>query len=179
MPTWPATATRSILRPQEISNHPELIRRLGCIAMNGMIEADIYGNVNSTHIMGITDPERHRRLGRLRAQRLCLDLHDALDRQGRHDLRIVPHGHHVDHIEQDVQVIVTEQGLADLRGLPQAAGAKSSSRTAPIRTIGRRWRTISGGPKQGPTASSRRACSAKHCHGTSASSRRVRCGVDL
>src|SRR5690606_6450954 len=25
---------RLILRPQEISNHPELIRRLGCIAMN-------------------------------------------------------------------------------------------------------------------------------------------------
>ncbi|HSH26398.1 MAG TPA: acetyl-CoA hydrolase/transferase C-terminal domain-containing protein, partial [Wenzhouxiangella sp.] len=43
---------RIILRPQEISNHPELIRRLGCIAMNGMIEADIYGNVNSTHIAG-------------------------------------------------------------------------------------------------------------------------------
>src|SRR5690606_23688312 len=38
---------RILLRPQEISNHPELIRRLGCIAMNGMIEADLYGNVNS------------------------------------------------------------------------------------------------------------------------------------
>ncbi|MGZ7144857.1 acetyl-CoA hydrolase/transferase C-terminal domain-containing protein, partial [Streptococcus pyogenes] len=43
---------RIVLRPQEISNHPELIRRMGLIAMNGMIEADIYGNVNSTHIMG-------------------------------------------------------------------------------------------------------------------------------
>ena len=41
-----------VLRPQEISNNPEIIRRLGVIAMNGMIEADIYGNVNSTHIMG-------------------------------------------------------------------------------------------------------------------------------
>jgi succinyl-CoA:acetate CoA-transferase len=41
-----------VLRPQEISNHPELIRRLGCIAMNGMIEADLYGNVNSTHVCG-------------------------------------------------------------------------------------------------------------------------------
>ncbi|WP_287103545.1 acetyl-CoA hydrolase/transferase C-terminal domain-containing protein, partial [Brevundimonas sp.] len=41
-----------ILRPQEISNHPELIRRLGCIAMNGLLEADIYGNVNSTQVMG-------------------------------------------------------------------------------------------------------------------------------
>src|SRR5690606_7648236 len=43
---------RILLRPQEISNHPEVIRRLGCIAMNGMIEADIYGNVNSTHVAG-------------------------------------------------------------------------------------------------------------------------------
>ena len=43
---------RIVLRPQEISNHPEVIRRLGCLAMNGMIEADIYGNVNSTHVMG-------------------------------------------------------------------------------------------------------------------------------
>src|SRR5260221_291236 len=43
---------RIILRPQEISNHPELVRRLGVIAMNSMIEADIYGNINSTHVMG-------------------------------------------------------------------------------------------------------------------------------
>ena len=41
-----------ILRPQEISNHPENIRRLGVVGCNGLIEADIYGNVNSTHIMG-------------------------------------------------------------------------------------------------------------------------------
>jgi succinyl-CoA:acetate CoA-transferase len=44
--------SRIILRPQEISNHPELVRRLGVIAMNSMIEADIYGNINSTHLMG-------------------------------------------------------------------------------------------------------------------------------
>src|SRR5918911_840295 len=43
---------RILLRPQEISNHPEIIRRLGVLAMNGLIEADIYGNVNSTHVMG-------------------------------------------------------------------------------------------------------------------------------
>ncbi|MDU1690485.1 MAG: acetyl-CoA hydrolase/transferase C-terminal domain-containing protein, partial [Bradyrhizobium sp.] len=43
---------RIVLRPQEISNHPEVIRRLGVIAMNGLIEADIYGNVNSTHVRG-------------------------------------------------------------------------------------------------------------------------------
>ena len=43
---------RILLRSEGISNHPELVRRLGVISMNGMIEADIYGNVNSTHIMG-------------------------------------------------------------------------------------------------------------------------------
>lgn len=41
-----------VLRPMEISNNPEIIRRLGVIGMNSMIEADIYGNINSTHIMG-------------------------------------------------------------------------------------------------------------------------------
>ena len=46
------STARIVLRPQEISNHPEVIRRLGVIAMNGLIEADIYGNVNSTHILG-------------------------------------------------------------------------------------------------------------------------------
>ena len=44
--------SRIILRTQEISNHPEMVRRLGCIGMNGMIEADLYGNINSTHVMG-------------------------------------------------------------------------------------------------------------------------------
>ena len=107
-----------ILRPQEISNHPELIRRLGVIAMNGLIEADIYGNVNSTHVTRHHDHERHRRLGRLRPQRLPVDLHDAVDRQERRDLLHRADGRrHVDHTEHDVQVIVTEQGLADLRGL--------------------------------------------------------------
>ena len=61
---------RILLRSEEISNHPELVRRLGVIAINGMIEADIYGNVNSTHVMGSRDHERHRRQRGLRAQRL-------------------------------------------------------------------------------------------------------------
>src|SRR5690625_7116808 len=41
-----------IMRPQEISNHPEIIRRLGLIAINTALELDIYGNVNSTHVTG-------------------------------------------------------------------------------------------------------------------------------
>src|SRR5690606_12217361 len=37
---------------------------------------------------------------------------------------IVPQASHVDHINQDVQVLVTEQGLADLRGLSPKQRAK-------------------------------------------------------
>jgi succinyl-CoA:acetate CoA-transferase len=36
---------------------------------------------------GVAHPERHRRIGRFRAQRLCFDLHDAIDGQGRQDFR--------------------------------------------------------------------------------------------
>ena len=38
--------------PQEISNHPEVIRRLGLITINTALECDIYGNINSTHVGG-------------------------------------------------------------------------------------------------------------------------------
>ena len=41
-----------ILRPSEISNNPEVIRRLGVISMNTALEADIFGNINSTHVTG-------------------------------------------------------------------------------------------------------------------------------
>ena len=41
-----------LLRPMEISNHPEVIRRIGLISMNTALEGDIYGNVNSTHVLG-------------------------------------------------------------------------------------------------------------------------------
>ena len=41
-----------LLRPQEISNNPEVARRLGLIAINTALEADIFGNINSTHVSG-------------------------------------------------------------------------------------------------------------------------------
>lgn len=44
--------SKFILRPMEISNNPEVIRRMGLITMNTALEADIYGNVNSTHVLG-------------------------------------------------------------------------------------------------------------------------------
>ena len=109
--------TRILLRPQEISNHPELIRRLGVIALNGMIEADIYGNVNSTHVNGTQIMNGIGGSGDFaRNAYLSIFMTASTAKNGRVSC-IVPMASHVDHTEHDVQVIVTEQGLADLRGL--------------------------------------------------------------
>jgi len=109
---------RIILRPQEISNHPEVIRRLGCLAMNGLIEADIYGNVNSTHVMGSSMYNGIGGSGDFaRNAYLAMFVTPSTARNGAISC-IVPMASHVDHTEHDVHVIVTEQGLADLRGLP-------------------------------------------------------------
>jgi len=108
---------RILLRPQEMSNHPEIVRRLGCLAMNGMIEADIYGNVNSTHIMGSRIQNGIGGSGDFaRNAYVSIFMTPSTAKKGAISA-IVPHVSHVDHITQDVQVIVTEQGLADLRGL--------------------------------------------------------------
>jgi succinyl-CoA:acetate CoA-transferase len=107
-----------ILRPQEISNHPEVIRRLGCLAMNGMIEADIYGNVNSTHIMGSSMQNGIGGSGDFtRNAYLAMFLSPSTVKDAAISC-IVPMVSHVDHTEHDVHVIITEQGIADLRGLP-------------------------------------------------------------
>ena len=116
---------RIVLRPQEISNHPEVIRRLGCLAMNGMIEADIYGNVNSTHVMGSSI---HNGIGGsgdfTRNAYISFFLTPSTAKGGAISC-IVPMVSHVDHTEHDVHVIVTEQGLADLRGLPPRRRAQT------------------------------------------------------
>ncbi|MGG1660407.1 acetyl-CoA hydrolase/transferase family protein [Brevibacillus sp. NRS-1366] len=106
-----------LLRPQEITNHPELIRRMGLISINTAIEADIYGNVNSTNVSGTKmmngiggsgDFARNARLGIFVTKSIA---------KGGKVSSIVPFASHVDHTEHDVDIIVTEQGLADLRGL--------------------------------------------------------------
>jgi succinyl-CoA:acetate CoA-transferase len=107
-----------ILRPQEISNHPEVIRRLGCLAMNGMVEADIYGNVNSTHVMGSSMLNGIGGSGDFaRNAYVAMFLTPSTVKDGTISC-IVPMVSHVDHTEHDVHVIITEQGVADLRGLP-------------------------------------------------------------
>jgi succinyl-CoA:acetate CoA-transferase len=109
--------SRIVLRPQEISNHPEIVRRLGVIAMNGMIEADIYGNVNSTHVHGTRIMNGIGGSGDFaRNAWLSFFMTPSTAKNGAISC-IVPMASHVDHTEHDVQVIVTEQGLADLRGL--------------------------------------------------------------
>lgn len=106
-----------ILRPQEISNNPEVIRRLGVIAMNTAVEVDIYGNVNSTHIMG---SEMINGIGGsgdfARNASITIFSTPSIAKGGKIS-SIVPMVSHVDHTEHDVMVVVTEQGYADLRGL--------------------------------------------------------------
>ena len=109
--------SRIILRTQEISNHPEMVRRLGCIGMNGMIEADLYGNINSTHVMGSAIMNGIGGSGDFaRNGFLSIFLSASTAKQGSIS-SIVPMVSHVDHTEHDVALIVTEQGLADLSGL--------------------------------------------------------------
>ncbi len=116
---------RMVLRPQEISNHPELIRRLGCLAMNGLIEADIYGNVNSTHIMGSRIQNGIGGSGDFARNAYISIFMTPSTAKGGKISAIVPQASHVDHINQDVQVLVTEQGLADLRGLSPKQRART------------------------------------------------------
>lgn len=115
---------RIILRPQEISNHPEVIRRLGVIAMNGLIEADIYGNVNSTHIIGTSIMNGIGGSGDFARNAFISIFMTPSSAKADTISCIVPMVSHVDHTEHDVQVIVTEQGLADLRGLSPKQRAK-------------------------------------------------------
>ena len=115
---------RIVLRPQEISNHPEVVRRLGVIAMNAMIEADLYGNVNSTHLMGSSIMNGIGGSGDFaRNAYLSFFMTPSVAKNGTISC-IVPMASHVDHTEHDVEIIVTEQGLADLRGLSPTQRAR-------------------------------------------------------
>jgi len=108
---------RLVLRPQEITNHPEVIRRLGIIAINTALEADIYGNVNSTHVNGTMMMNGVGGSGDFaRNAYLSVFVTKSEAKNGRIS-SIVPMVTHVDHCEHDVDIIVTECGLADLRAL--------------------------------------------------------------
>jgi acyl-CoA hydrolase len=108
---------RLVLRPQEISNNPAVVRQLGVIAMNTALEVDLYGHVNSTHVCGQTMMNGIGGSGDFtRNAYLSIFMCPSVAKGGRIST-IVPMCPHVDHNEHSVQVVVTEQGLADLRGL--------------------------------------------------------------
>ena len=106
-----------VTRPLQISNSPEVIRRMGLIASNGMIEADIYGNINSTHVSGTRlmngiggsdDFTRNAFASTFISPSVAKD--GAIS-------AVVPFASHIDHTEHDAMVVITEDGYADLRGL--------------------------------------------------------------
>lgn len=104
------------LRQSEISNSPELIRRLGVIAINTALECDIYGNANSTHITGTKMMNGIGGSGDFeRNAYISIFTCPSVAKKGMIS-SIVPMVSHHDHTEHDVNVIVTEQGIADLRG---------------------------------------------------------------
>ncbi|UXN02752.1 acetyl-CoA hydrolase/transferase family protein [Bartonella sp. HY406] len=108
---------RLILRPQEISNMPGVIRRLGLIAINTALEFDIYGNVNSTHVNGTHMMNGIGGSGDFaRNASLSIFVTKSLAKGGKIS-SVVPMVTHIDHTEHDVDILVTDQGLADLRGL--------------------------------------------------------------
>ncbi len=105
-----------VLRPLSVSNDPDAIRRFDVVAVNAAVEVDVYGNVNSSHVRGSRllqgiggsgDFSRH---GVVSVFVLSSTVKDG-------DVStVVPMATHVDHTEHDVDVVVTEQGVADLRG---------------------------------------------------------------
>lgn len=109
--------SKLLLRPQEISNHPEVVRRLGIIAVNTALEFDLYGNVNSTHVCGTRMMNGIGGSGDFaRNAHLAIFVTKSTAKGGAIS-SVVPMVSHVDHTEHDVDILVTEQGLADLRGL--------------------------------------------------------------
>lgn len=104
-----------MLRPQEITNHPEVVRRLGVIAINTALEVDIFGNVNSTNVAG---KKMMNGLGGsadfARNAYLSIFTCPSVAKKGVISA-IVPMVSHLDSSEHSVKVIVTEQGVADLR----------------------------------------------------------------
>jgi acyl-CoA hydrolase len=115
---------RIVLRPQEISNHPEIVRRLGIISMNTAIEIDLGGNVNSTHLMGKTIMNGIGGSGDFTRNAYLSIFSCPSTAKGGKISSIVPLVSHMDHSEHSVQIVVTEQGVADLRGKDPLERAK-------------------------------------------------------
>lgn len=114
-----------ILRPSEISNNPEVVRRLGIVSINTAIEADIYGNINSTHISGTKMMNGIGGSGDFtRNAYVSIFTCPSVAKEGKISA-IVPMVSHIDHSEHSVNILITEQGIADLRGKSPVERAKA------------------------------------------------------
>lgn len=105
-----------VLRPQEISNNPEVARRMGLITINTALEADIYGNINSTHVCGTKMMNGIGGSGDFTRNAYISIYTTPSTAKGGAISSIVPMVSHVDHSEHSVKVLITEHGIADLRG---------------------------------------------------------------
>lgn len=114
-----------VMRPSEISNNPEVVRRLGIIAMNTAIEADIYGNINSTHITGTKIMNGIGGSGDFTRNAFISIYSCPSVAKGGKISAIVPMVSHLDHSEHSVNILITEQGIADLRGKSPMERAKT------------------------------------------------------
>ena len=105
-----------LLRPLEITNHPEVVRRMGIITVNTALEADIFGNINSTHVLSTKMMNGIGGSGDFtRAAYLSIFTTPSTAKDGKISA-FVPMVAHVDHTEHSVKIIITEHGVADLRG---------------------------------------------------------------
>lgn len=112
----PELKRRVVLRPQEISNSPEVVRRLGLVAINTAVEVDIHGNVNSSHILGQSMLNGIGGSGDF-TRNASTSIFICPSTAGDGTISsIVPMVSHTDHNEHSVGVVVTEHGVADLRG---------------------------------------------------------------
>lgn len=107
---------RIVIRPGEISNNPEIVRRLGVISMNTALEADIFGNVNSTHVVGTKMMNGIGGSGDFTRNAYISIFSCPSITKGGKISNIVPLVSHMDHSEHSVKVLITDQGIADLRG---------------------------------------------------------------
>jgi succinate CoA transferase len=121
---WDFFKGKLVLRPQEISNNPEVARRLGLITINTALEADIFGNINSTHVLGTKMMNGIGGSGDFtRNAYLSIFTCPSVAKGGKISA-IVPMASHFDHNEHSVKILITEQGVADLRGKSPVERAK-------------------------------------------------------
>jgi len=104
-----------LMRPAEISNNPEVIRRIGVIAMNTALEADLFGSVNSTHVLGTRMMNGIGGSGDFTRNAYLSIFSCPYVSKGGLISNIVPMVAHPDHSEHSVDIIITDQGIADLR----------------------------------------------------------------